>query len=270
LAEKASSQALISVRRTRKCKANDITNFCRSVHTKCVLIRVSPFTGKKVPASSRSGGKSNAGVGGKNPFQLSSASNQQQTNPFQSAQQMPSAQLPSTQSGGSLFKPSSNESSNNPFIASSFAQPTSTTNPSVSVGTKSYVQALKTKETAKDEATSKPDIDPQSGIQTIRPQGSLTDNPFAKASNPKFQSLKVPSKSSVWGPPVHHLRAQRSVPPSMDNYVVMLSVRNVDQQLCKPEVLQNHFQQFGEVVELKCMPRKSMATVAYNDYVSCE
>ena len=222
------------------------------------------------PRGGTLGERPNAGVEGKNPFQLSatSASNQQPANPFQSAQQSSNTQLPTTQTG-SLFKPSSNEfsASSNPFVAPSFSQPTGTTNASISIGTKSYAQALKTEETKQDEPASKPVFGPRSGAQNIRPHGNMMGNPFAKASNAKFQSSKVPSKANIWGPPV---RAQRSVPPVMDQYVVMLSVRNVDEQLCKPEVLQSHFQQFGGVVELKCMPRKRMATVAYNDYVSCK
>ena len=229
-------------------------------------MRSCPFT---VPASSR--GRPGAGVEGKNPFQVSvtsSTSNHQQANPFQSSQQISNPQLPAAQTG-SLFKPSTNEfsSTNNPFIASSFAQPTGTTNSSIPLEIKSYAQAVKTEKTMQDELASKPVFGTQSGAQDVLPHGNMKGNPFAKASKLKFQPSKIPSKANVWGPLV---RTQRSAPPTMDQYVVMLSVRNVDERLCKPGLLQKHFQQFGEVVELKCMPRKNMASVAFNDYVSCE
>jgi len=238
----------------------------------CILqvyfIRSFPFA---VPASSRRGtlgGRPSFGVEGKNPFQVSvtsSSSNQQQANPFQSSQQSSNSQLPAAQTG-SLFKPSANEfsSSNNPFVASSFAKPTGTTNSSVHAEIKSHTQAVKTEKATQDEPASKPVFGTQSGAQNVHPHGNMIANPFAKVSNPKS---KIPSKANVWGPLV---RTQRSAPPTMDQYVVMLSVRNVDERLCKPEILKKHFQQFGEVVELKCMPRKNMASVAFNDYVSCE
>ena len=178
---------------------------------------------------------------------------------------------------GQLFKSSGSQFSNNPFITSSASSFSTATTSGASLGGRSYVEASKTggglsdprlEHTASSFAANK--ADPSShGIDTQEKQPeqrATSQNPFAKATGfklPKPKHVDVQGKMHAGASRLHV-----PAPPTSHQFVVTLSVRNIDQQMCTPEILHSHFQQFGHVSDLKCMPRKGMATVSYNDHVS--
>lgn len=231
--------------------------------------------GKRFPGPVRGGygGKLSTNVKPKNPFQLSSSTTddtqQQETgNPFSSASKPPSFPVQS----GQLFSSAGNAFSNNtnPFLVSSAS--TAVTSSALPVG-RSYAQALKTggrnlndprlQHTAPTLTSNKPDPDSHnSNIQDLQSEQHSSQNPFSKPPGFKFTHPKqVGGHGGASG-------LQKLAPPTAHQYMVTLSVRNIDQKLCKPEILRSHFQQFGDVCDLKCMPRKGMATVSYSDHVS--
>ena len=218
----------------------------------------------------------------KNPFQLattipSDAQQQPQSsnNPFSSVPQTSKQPLFTVQSEH-LFKSSGNEISKNPFITSS-APSSQSSFPSVNtssapIGGRSYAQVLKTggrnlNDPRLEQSTSVV-FTADANLQDSQSEKHHTSqNPFAKPSSFKFQSPRHMggAQSKVHPGPS---RPHGSAPPTTHQYMVTLSVRNIDQQMCKPDILRSHFQQFGDVCDLKCMPRKGMATVSYSDHVS--
>ena len=234
-------------------------------------------TGKKLPGLTRGGaygGRFNTNVKPKNPFQLATAtsndSKQESTNPFSSVPQASKPPQFPVQSG-QLFKSSGNEFSNNPFVTSSASSfSTAGTSGASSVG-KSYAQALKTGDPRLEHTTpvhTSDHIPNSSGVEDRQPeQRDSSHNPFAKASSGLvFQKSKHTGVQSKMQAGASRLNVP--APPTSHLYVVTLSVRNIDKHMCTPEILHNHFQQFGDISDLKCMPRKGMATVSYNDHVS--
>lgn len=238
-------------------------------------------TGKRLPGLTRGGaygGKFNTTVKPKNPFQLTTTTSndpqQESTNPFSSglqASKPPQFPVQSAQ----LFKSSGNKFSNNPFVTSS-ASSLSTSGASL-VG-RSYVQALKTGGNPSDSrlehttpvfTSSKPDPTPNSSdVEDRQPeQHNSSHNPFANASSGlTFQKPKHAGVQGKMQPGASRLNIP--APPTSHQYMVTLSVRNIDKHMCTPGILHSHFQQFGDVSDLKCMPRKGMATVSYSDHVS--
>ena len=177
-----------------------------------------------------------------------------------------------------MFKSSGTELSNNPFVTSSASAFSTAGTSDASLVGRSYAQALKTGGRPSDPrlehaiptyTSSKPDPNPHlSDVEDRQPeQRDSSQNPFAKASSgfkfPKPKHVGVQGKMQTGASRMHV-----PAPPTLHQHVVTLSVRNIDQRMCTPEILRSHFQQFGDVNDLKCMPRKGMATVSYNDHVS--
>ena len=236
--------------------------------------------GKKLPGLTRGGaygGKSKP----KNPFQLATTTSndsQESTNPFSSVPQASKPPQFPVQSG-QLFKSSGNEFSNNPFVTSSASSFSTAGTSGASLVGRSYAQALKTGGRLSDPrlehatsvfTSSKPDPIPNSGDMEDRQpaeQHDSSQNPFAKASSGlTFQKSKhagVQGKMQAGA-----ARLNVPAPSTLHQYVVTLSVRNIEKHICTPEILHSHFQQFGNITDLKCMPRKGMATVSYSDHVS--
>lgn len=232
--------------------------------------------GKKLPGSSKVstyGGQSNTNVKAKNPFQLTTTSDTQQqesVNPFSSIPQA-SKLPPFPVQSGPLFKSSA---SSNPFVTSSASSFSTAATSGVSLGSRSYAQAVNTgssnpKDPRRDRlapAFTSSKLGPESNDSDIQDeQHGSSQNPFAKPSGFKFTNPKLGAQAKMH---TGVSRMHRPAPPTTHQYIVTLSVRNIDQQMCTPEILRSHFQQFGEVCDLKCMPRKGMATVSYNDHVS--
>ena len=194
-------------------------------------------------------------------------------NPFSSVPQA-SKPPPFPIQSGPLFKSSGSGPPSNPFVtssASSFSAATS----GASVGGISYAQAVNTGGSGlKDPrlersappptyTASTPDHDSYDSNTQDKQHGF--QNPFAKPSDFKFINPKIGAQGKMYA---GVSRMHRPAPPTTHQYMVTLSVRNIDQKMCTPEILHNHFQQFGGVCDLKCMPRKGMATVSYRDHVS--
>ena len=237
--------------------------------------------GKRLPGAARGtsyGEKLSTAVKSKNPFQLTAATStgaqQQETrNPFSSATHTSKPPPYAAPQSEQLFKPSGNELSTNPFVTSSASAFTTTTS-GASLGGRSYAQALQTTgaRSLKDPrlecsgptfTTDKPN--PDSNIEDVQSkQHGTSQNPFSGFKSIISQKrVGIQSKMQMGASRLH-----RPAPPTTTHHVITLSVRNVDQKICTPDILRNHFQQFGEVCDLKCMPRKGMATISYNDHVS--
>lgn len=241
--------------------------------------------GKRFPGAPRGaarGGRLNPNVGkSTNPFQLTTATSndaqQQQSGSLFSSAPQTSNPSPFT-AQPEHFKSSGNKfsSNDNPFIASSTAFSQSSFSAAsvtgASFGGRPYLQQTSKiggrnlsdprQERTSTFTSSRPDND----MQDSQPEKRNTfQNPFAKPSSLKFQSSKQAGAQGKMHAGASRLH--RPVLSTAHHYVVTLSVRNIDQHMCTPEILNSHFQQFGDVCDLKCMPRKGMATVSYRDHV---
>lgn len=237
--------------------------------------------GKKLPGPSKAtgyGGQSNTNVKAKNPFQLAAPGGSQQeerVNPFSSVPQS-SKPPPFPGQSGPLFKSSGNGPPSNPFVTSSALSFSTAATAGASSGGISYAQAVnaggsglrdpRLERSAPPSYTSST-VDPDSYDSNVQEKQHSSQNPFAKPSGFKFTNPKLGGAQGKMYAGAS--RMHRPAPPTMHQYMVTLSVRNIDQQLCMPETLRSHFEQFGDVCDLKCMPRKCMATVSYSDHVSC-
>jgi len=242
--------------------------------------------GKRFPGAPKGaarGGRLNPNVGkSTNPFQLTVATSndaqQQQNSSLFSSTSQTSNPSPFT-AQPEHFKSSGNKfSSNNPFIASSTTFSQSSFSAASATGTsfggRPYIQQTSkiggsNLSDPRQEHSASASNGPayNSEMQDDQPEKHHTSqNPFARPSGFKFQNPKQVGAQGKMHAGIS--RFHRPAPPTTHQYVVTLSVRNIDQQLCKPEILNSHFQQFGDVCDLKCMPRKGMATVSYRDHVS--